>query len=224
MQKNDTKKKMSATKRGSSRATIEDIKATIREDIPKMKPRVARALREVLLRDDHDRIRDLWRRWAKYDFDWVEEILRPIEERARQFADSKEFFELFRRATRAGVGHYRQHVYSLGALYDALGNLAHHAHEAKDIDDPGPRDNYPTRFLFQQDAQDAENGCKGRLIPPEIVAGYTPTLRLIIKSLEDFREQNALEMAQTERVIKRQQQRAAKRKAAKGKGASRAKE
>ena len=221
MQENNTKKKTSATKRGSSRATIEDIKARIREDIPTMEPRAARALKEALSRDDHDQIRDLWRRWAKFEFGWIDEILQPIEEREQQFADSKEFFELFRKATRAGVGHYRQHIYSLGALYDALSNLAHHAHEARDIDDPGPRDNYPTRFLFQQDAQDAENACKGQRIPPEIIAGYTPTLRLILKSLEDFRELNALEMAQTGRVIKQRQQRAAKRTAAKGKGTSR---
>lgn len=71
-------------KRGTKRASIQTIKENLELDARTMEPRTRRAILIALRNNNPEQLRDIWHRWGKLEFGWVDEILGPLEDSEKE--------------------------------------------------------------------------------------------------------------------------------------------
>jgi hypothetical protein len=189
---------------GDKRASIARIKAELKRRSGTMKPRTQKAILHALAKNSEAQLKDLWQRWGKLDFTWVDEVLFNHDKKqiARQKQDA--FLELFRQAINSGEGFWSDHIPALYSLIDAAKSLKYGQCESA----RNKQGSINARRIFGWQAQDAESALRDALandltIPLEVIEGFSPTLEHIINERAKFDRVEAQEEARATRRAKK---------------------
>jgi hypothetical protein len=116
--------------------------------------------------------------------------------------EARAFSELFERAINAGEGYWRDHIASLYMLVQALRWHRAALSEWRRFDELGERENYPHKMIVKHTFNDVFKAFEKEppaWLPPELIAGYTPTLQRIIAARAAFDERERQEAQESER-------------------------